>query len=226
MFILEDLHWVDPTTLDLLNLLIEQIPATSVLLLFTYRPEFQPPWTSRSYLMTLTLNRLTPSQVEDMVAQITFGKGLPSAVLHTLVEKSDGVPLFVEELTKAMLDSGQLHDINGQYELSASSAMLSIPATLQDSLMARLNQMNTAKHVLQLGALLGREFAYELIHAISSLDEATLQNGLAQLVEAELLYQRGQLPQSTYIFKHALIQEAAYDLLLRSQRRQYHQRIV
>ena len=181
---------------------------------------------ARSYLTQLTLGRLGRAQVEAMIERITGGKALPAEVVQQIVAKTDGVPLFVEELTKAILESGLLQEREDRYELRGPLPSLAIPATLHDSLMARLDRLATGKEVAQLAATLGRTFPYELLRAVSPLDEATLQQALARLVEAELLYQRGMPPQATYLFKHALIQEAAYQSLLRSTRQQYHQRIA
>jgi class 3 adenylate cyclase len=210
----EDLHWADPSTLELLGLVIDQMPTARLLTLVTYRPEFRPPWAPRSHLTQLTLGRLPRPQVETMVRQLTGGKPLPAEVLAQVVAKTDGVPLFVEELVKMLLESGLVREAADRYGLTGPLPPLAIPATLQDSLMARLDRLSTARTVAQLGAVLGREFTYELIRAVAPLDEATLQRGLAQLVEAELLYQRGRPPQARYVFKHALIQETAYQSLL------------
>jgi class 3 adenylate cyclase/predicted ATPase len=226
LFILEDLHWTDPTTLELLNLVIDQTPTASRIVLLTCRPHFQPAWHHRSYLTEITVNRVSHAQVEQIVNRMTDGKTLPKEVLQQIIEKTDGVPLFVEEMTKAILESGQLQAVDGHYERIGSLSTFAIPATLQDSLMARLDRLISAKGIAQLGAAIGRQFAYDVLHAVSQLDEATLQRELGRLVEAELLYQRGLPPQVTYIFKHALIQDAAYQSLLKSTRQQYHQRIV
>src|SRR5262249_55566442 len=226
LFILEDLHWTDPTTLELLNLLIEQIPTTSLLALLTCRSHFQPTWHHRSYLTEITVNRLSHAQVEQIVAGIADVKTFPAAVLQQIIEKTDGVPLFVEELTKAILESGQLKALDGHYELTGSFSTSAIPATLQDSLMARLDRLVSAKGIAQYAAVIGRQFPYELLQAVSQLDASTLQRELGRLVEAEIVYQRGLPPQSTYMFKHALIQDAAYQSLLKSTRQQYHQRIA
>jgi predicted ATPase/class 3 adenylate cyclase len=223
--IVEDLHWTDPSTLEWLTLLIEQVPTTRLCLLLTSRPEFEPPWRSRSSLTQFALSRLTRQHIETMVDRLTGGKPLPAAVVQHIVEKTDGVPLYVEEMTKAILESKVLRDVNGQYELIGSFSSLAIPTTLQDSLMARLDRLGAAKSVAQLGATIGRQFSYEVLQAVSSLDETTVQRDLERLVEAELLYQRGMPPQATYMFKHALIQDAAYQSLLKSTRLQYHQRI-
>src|SRR5215468_1092523 len=226
LFILEDLHWTDPTTLEWLNLLIDQIPTASMLVLLTCRPHFQPSWHHRSYLTEITVNRLSHVQVEQIVNRLTEGKILPPEVMQQIVEKTDGVPLFVEEMTKAILESGQLKARDGHYELVGSFSTFTIPATLQDSLMARLDRLVTAKGIAQYAAVIGRQFAYDLFHAVSQVDEVMLQHELRRLVEAEIVYQRGVLSQATYVFKHALIQDAAYESLLKSTRQQYHQRIA
>jgi class 3 adenylate cyclase/predicted ATPase len=220
----EDLHWADPSTLELLGLVIEQVPTARMLTLVTARPEFRPPWAPRSYLTQLTLGRLPRPQVDTMVRQLTGGKPLPAEVLAQVIAKTDGVPLFVEELVKMILESGLVREEADRYALTGPLPPLAIPATLQDSLMARLDRLAAARALAQLGAVLGREFAYELIRAVASMDEATVQRGLAQLVDAELLYQRGRPPQARYVFKHTLIQETAYQSLLKSTRQQYHQR--
>ena len=226
LFIVEDLHWVDPSTLELLTLLLDQIPTLRLLALLTCRPEFTAPWTQRAYLTQLTMGRLGRSQVEAMVTEVLHGKTLPAEVLRQVVAKTDGVPLFVEELTKTVLESGLLREQEGHYALTGPLPPLAIPATLHDSLMARLDRLTTVKAVAQLGATIGRQFSYELLQAVAALDETSLQDGLRQLVEAELMYQRGVGTQALYTFKHALIQDAAYQSLLRSTRQQYHQRIA
>jgi class 3 adenylate cyclase/predicted ATPase len=226
LFIVEDLHWTDPTTLELLNLLIEQIPTTSILMVLTCRPTFQPSWSHRSYLSEVTVNRLSHAQVEQIVARMTDGKPFPQEVLQQIVEKTDGVPLFVEELTKALLESGYLKETAGHYALVGALSALAIPATLHDSLMARLDHLVTAKGIAQLAAVIGRRFAYDLLYVVSQLDAATLQRELHRLVEAELVYQRGLPPQAYYFFKHALIRDAAYESLLKNTRQHYHQRIA
>ena len=226
LFIVEDLHWVDPSTLEWLSLVVEQSPTARLYGLFTCRPEFASPWPTRTHLTPLTLSRLPRPQAARLVHGVTGGKPLPAEILAQIVAKTDGVPLFVEELTKTVLESGLLQEIEGAYELAGPLPPLAIPTTLQDSLMARLDRLATVKAVAQLGATIGRQFGYELLRAVSPLDDATLQQHLRQLVEAELLYQRGVPPQATYLFKHALIQDAAYQSLLKSTRQQYHQRIA
>jgi predicted ATPase len=226
LFILEDLHWTDPTTLEFLGLLVEQVPAAAIYNLLTCRPHFQPAWHHRSYLTEITVNRLSREQIERVVGHVAGGKKLPEQVLSQIVEKTDGVPLFVEEMTKTVLESGVLKATNEQYELAGALTTLAIPATLQDSLMARLDRLVTAKGVAQMGATIGRQFSYALLHAVTQIDELTLQRELGRLVDAELLYQRRLPPHATYTFKHALIQDVAYQSLLRSTRQQYHQRIT
>jgi predicted ATPase len=205
----EDLHWADPSTLELLGLLLDQTPTARMLILLTCRPEFHPPWATRSYLTQLTLGRLGRPQVEEMVTRLTGGKPLPVEVVEQIVAKTDGVPLFVEELVKMLLESGLVHEEVERYVLTGPLPPLAIPTTLQDSLMARLDRLGPARDLAQLAAALGREFAYEVLRAVASLDETALQQALAHLIDAEVLYQRGLPPRARYVFKHALIQEAA-----------------
>jgi TOMM system kinase/cyclase fusion protein len=226
LLVMEDLHWVDPSTLELLNLLVDQGPTARILALLTFRPDFSPPWTGRSHCTQVTVHRLPRRQAVEIIRQVAHNKALPSEVVEQIVARTDGVPLFVEELTKMVLESGLLQEREERYELIGPLPPLAIPATLHDSLMARLDRLATVKGLAQLGATLGREFSYELLQAVAPWDEGTLQRGLQQLVEAEFLYQRGVPPQATYVFKHALIQEAAYQSLLRSTRQQYHQHIA
>src|SRR5262249_6943765 len=226
LFVMGDLHWVDPSTLEFLSLLVDQGPTTRILALCTFRPDFSPPWTGRSHLTQMTVNRLSRHQIAEMIRQVAHGKALAPEVVEQVVAKTDGVPLFVEELTKMVLESGLLQEQGDRYALAGPLPPLAIPATLHDSLMARLDRLATVKAMAQLGATLGRELSYELLQAGSPWDEGTLQRGLKQVVEAEFLYQRGLLPQATYLFKHALIQDAAYQSLLRSTRQQYHRQIA
>jgi predicted ATPase len=225
----EDLHWADPSTLEVLTLFLEQISTTRLLMLLTFRPEFTPPWRPRSHITQLTVSRLGRQHVEAMVEKVTDGKALPVEVVQQIVSKTDGVPLFVEELTKMVLESGLLREEEGRYVGAQGGAPippLAIPSTLQDSLMARLDRLAPVREIAQVGAVLGREFSYDLLHAVSRVDDSTLQHGLRQLVDAELLYQRELPPQATYLFKHALIQDTAYQSLLKSKRQQLHQEIA
>jgi class 3 adenylate cyclase/predicted ATPase len=226
LFVMEDLHWVDPSTLEFLNLLVDQGPTARLLTLLTCRPDFHPPWTGRAHLTQVTLSRLPRHQAAELTGRVAHGKALPPEVVAQVVAKTDGVPLFVEELTKMVLESGLLQEREERYALTGPLPPLAIPATLHDSLMARLDRLGTVKGLAQLGATLGREFAYALLQAVSPWGEDALRRGLQQLVEAEFLYQQGLPPQATYRFKHALIQDAAYQSLLKSTRQQYHQRIA
>ena len=226
LFVMEDLHWVDPSTLEFLSLLVDQGPTSRILAVLTFRPDFSPPWTGRSHLTQVMLPRLPRRQAAEMAGRVAHGKTLPAEVMEQMVARTDGVPLFVEELTKMVLESGLLQEREERYELTGPLPPLAIPTTLHDSLMARLDRLATVKALAQLGATLGREFSYALLHAVSPWDEATLQRGLHQLVAAEFLYQQGLPPEATYRFKHALIQETAYQSLLRSTRQQYHQHIA
>src|SRR5262249_30403367 len=213
-------------TLEVLGLVIEQAPTVPMLHVLTARPEFSPPWPPRSHITPLVLNRLERPQVEALITQRAGGKTLPAEVVQHIVAKTDGVPLYVEELTKMLLTSDLLREEESHYVLTGPLRRVAIPETLQDALMARLDQLNTAKEVAQLGAVLGREFPYELLATIAPQDDTALQEGLAQLVAAELLYQRGRPPRARYIFKHALIQDAAYASLLKSTRQQVHQQVA
>ena len=226
LFVMEDVHWVDPTTLEFLSLLVDQGPTARILALFTFRPDnFSPPWTGRSHLTQVTVHRLPRRQAVEVIRQLAHGKTLPPEVVEQIVAKTDGVPLFVEELTKMVLESELLQEREERYELTAPLPPLAIPATLHDSLMARLDRLATVKAMAQLGATLGREFVRTVPGRVP-VGRGTVQRGLHQLVEAEFLYQRGLAPQATYRFKHALIQDTAYQSLLRSTRQQHHQRIA
>jgi tetratricopeptide (TPR) repeat protein len=211
VLVAEDLHWTDPSTLEWLGLLIEQCPTASVLLLLTFRPDFEPPWPLHAHLQPIALNRLRRREARILAADAISGVALPEALLDTIAERSDGVPLFVEELAKGVMDT---------------ASERTIPETLQDSLTGRLDRLGAAKQVAQLGAALGREFPYALLEAVVPMKAGALQEGLARLVEAELVYQRGLPPGATYTFKHALVQDSAYESLLESQRRELHGRIA
>jgi predicted ATPase len=222
----EDVHWIDPSTLELLGLVIERIQRLPVLVLLTFRPEFQPPWTGQAHVTTLTMSRLGRRQGADLVARVTGDKPLPAEVVEQIVARTDGVPLFVEELTKTVLESGLLRDAGDHYELTGPLPPLAIPTTLHDSLMARLDRLAPVKEVAQLGAVVGREFSHELLAAVSPLPAAKLSEALDQLVNSELVFRRGRPPDATYSFKHALVQDAAYQSLLKSKRQQLHGRIA
>jgi class 3 adenylate cyclase/tetratricopeptide (TPR) repeat protein len=226
VFIVEDLHWSDPSTLAFLDLLIEQGPMVPIFTVLTCRPTFALPWGLRAHITLLTLSRLSRAHVAAMISGVTGGKTLPPEMTEQLVAKTDGVPLFVEELTKTVLESGWLAEDTDHYELRGDLPALEVPATLHDSLMARLDRLDVGKEVAQLAATIGRHFSYDLLRALAPWDDTALQRGLRQLVEAELCYQHGLLPQATYQFKHALIRDTAYDSLLRSRRRRIHGQIA
>jgi tetratricopeptide (TPR) repeat protein len=211
--LVEDLHWVDPSSLELFGRLMAQTATARVLLIATTRPDFTPPWPARSNLTTLQLARLTKRQAREMVTALAGGS-LPTDMVDTLVARADGVPLYVEELTK------------GVAEPEVARGVDAIPATLADALMARLDRLSAAKEVAQRAAVLGREFPYALLAAVAEMDEGGLRQGLARLVEAEILFVRGEPPSATYTFKHALVQEAAYGSLLKRTRQQLHGRVV
>jgi class 3 adenylate cyclase/tetratricopeptide (TPR) repeat protein len=226
VLLVEDLHWCDASTVELLGWLLEQSPTVKVLTLLSFRPDFEPPWPARSHITPLAVKRLSRRQATNLIGGMTRDVLLPGAVVERVVERADGVPLFVEELTKMVLESDLVEEREGRYELTGPIAEVAIPTTLQDSLMARLDRLDEGKAVAQLAATLGREFSYELLRSVSLEEEPRVRNGLAQLVDAELLYQRGALPEALFSFKHALIQETAYQSLLRSVRQQYHARIA
>lgn len=222
----EDLHWADPSTQELLGLFIDQVPTVPMLHVMAFRPTFVAPWPTHSHMTLLTLNHLERPQVEALITRLTGGKPLPLEVVEHIVGKTDGVPLYVEELTKMLLDSDLLDKGAEQYTLTGPLAVATIPATLHDSLMARLDRLPTVREVAQLGAVLGREFDYETLHALAVVEEAVLQEGLSKLVGTDLLYQRGRPPRATYTFRHALIRDTAYQSLLRRTRQQYHQQVA
>ncbi|MCI0781242.1 MAG: AAA family ATPase [Chloroflexi bacterium] len=224
--VIEDLHWADPSTLELLGLLVDQAPTARMLAIFSFRPEFTPAWGGRAHLTQITLNRLTRRLAVEMVGRLAGDKALPEGVVDQVVSKSDGVPLFVEELTRMVTESGPLRETDDRHEVTGPLPSLAIPYTLQDSLTARLDRLGAAREVAQLGAVLGREFSYELIQAVSPLEEGVLRSHLQQLVAAEFLYQRGLHSEVTFIFKHNLVQDASYESLLRSARRQYHRTVA
>src|SRR5215467_5465960 len=212
VIVLEDLHWVDPSTLELMQTLVEQAATAPLLLLYTMRPEFRAPWPMRAHHVQITLNRLSERHTREMIAGLAARTALAKEVVEAVVKRTDGVPLFAEELTRLMLEG------------DGRRLAREIPVTLHDSLMARLDRLGTAKVVAQVGAVLGREFSYELLQAVSSMPQAGLQAALTKLTDAELIYARGIAPEAQYQFKHALIQDAAHQALLKSRRRELHRR--
>ena len=228
ILVVEDLHWVDPSTLEFLSLVIERAPELRVLLVLTCRPTFRPPWGEPAYLHHVKLDRLSDEQAESLARRVAGDRALPSSVLAQIVEKTDGVPLFVEELTKMVVESGQLQVEDGRYVLSGPLSGLQIPTTLQDSLMARLDRLQHLKALAQFASVLGREFSYEMLHDVrdDSSSPSSVEDQLRHLVDAGLLVQQGVLPKATFTFKHALIQDVAYNSLLKSTRRRHHEQVA
>ncbi|MBV8738061.1 MAG: AAA family ATPase, partial [Alphaproteobacteria bacterium] len=226
LMVFEDAHWIDPTSHELLDLTVERVRRLPVLLIVTFRPEFQPPWSGHPQVTTLALNRLDRRDRNTLVNLIAGGKALPDQIVAQIVERTDGVPLFVEELTKSVLESGLLREEAERYVPDGSLPPLAIPTTLHDSLMARLDRMASARLVAQIGAAIGRQFSYAVLRTVSRLPEGELQIALGRLVASELVFQRGTPPGAVYSFKHVLVQDAAYGSLLRSARQQLHARIA
>jgi class 3 adenylate cyclase/predicted ATPase len=224
LMVLEDAHWVDPTTLELFDLAVQRLERLPVLLVVTYRPQFRPPWARHAHATALALNRLGRTAAEAIVDRLAAGRRPPAPLLQEIVAKADGVPLFVEELTKAVLESGLLRETADGYALDGPLLPLAIPATLQDSLIARLDRLASVKEVAQVGAVIGREFSREVLAAVADLGDDRLSDAMAQLVDAGLVFARGVPPDVTYTFKHALVQDAAYQSLLKSRRHQLHAR--
>jgi class 3 adenylate cyclase/predicted ATPase len=226
VMVFEDAHWIDPTSRELLDLTVERVGRLPVLLIVTFRPEFQPPWIGQSQVSMLALNRLDRRDRTVLVEQIAGRKALPGDVVTQIVDRTDGVPLFVEELTKSVLESGVLREDGDRYVLDRALPPFAIPTSLHDSLMARLDRLASVRLVAQIGAAMGREFSYALLHTVSRLSEDELQTALARLVTSELVFQRGTPPAAVYTFKHALVQDAAHSSLLRSTRQQLHAQIA
>src|SRR5262245_15063888 len=222
----EDAQWADATSLELLDLMVERVRQLPVLALFTFRPEFEPPWVGLPNVSTLALGRLDRDDVENMVARVTGGRVLPADVMKQIVAKTDGNPLFVEELTKTVLEAGILVENHDGYRLDGPLPPLAIPATLQDSLMARLDRLAPVREIAQIAAAIGREFSYPLVRALVGRDETALKHGLDQLEQAGLVFRRGETPDAVYSFKHALVRDAAYESLLKSRRHQLHGQIA
>jgi class 3 adenylate cyclase len=226
LMFLEDAHWIDPTTLDLTNRVVERVRHLPILLVITFRPEFSPPWTGRGHVTSLSLTRLARQQAVRMINGVASGKRLPAEVFDQIVAKTDGVPLFMEELTKSVLESGLLREESDSYVLASVLTPLAIPSTLHDSLTARLDRLSPIKETAQIGAAIGREFSHAMIEAVSPIKGDALDGILQQLMEAELIHRRGVPPKATYAFKHALVQDAAYGSLLRGRRQGIHARIA
>lgn len=224
--IFEDVHWADPTSLELLTVTLERVPRLRVLLLITARPEFTPPWPGHAHVTTVSLTRLNRHNGAALIERVTAGKTLPGEVMDQILARTDGVPLFVEELTKTVLETGLLQERGDHYVLNRPLPSMAIPTTLHASLMARLDRLASVREVAQIGAVVGREFSHELLNTVAGLPKERLEEALAQLVRAELIFCRGEVPQAIYTFKHALVRDAAYSGLLKSRRAALHATIA
>ena len=224
--IFEDIHWIDPTSLELLATIVEHVPQLRVLLVITTRSEFTPPWPSYPHTTTIPLTRLDRRACAALVERVTAGKTLPKEVTEEILARTDGVPLFIEELTKTVLESGLLQERDGHYVLERPLPSLAIPTTLHASLMARLDRLAPVREVAQIGAVAGREFHYELLHAVAGMPRERLEDALGQLARAELIFRRGESPHAVYTFKHTLVRDAAYASLLKSRRAHLHAAIA
>jgi tetratricopeptide (TPR) repeat protein len=226
LIVLEDAHWLDPTSRELLDQIIDRVQRWPALLVVTFRPELSPDWIGFPHVTLLTLNRLAQAQVRSLVERVTGNKKLPSEVLDQILARTEGVPLFAEELTKAVVESGVLRDAGDQYILVGPLPALAIPASLHDSLLARLDRLSSVKEIAQIGACIGREFDHELLAVVASISDQKLLIALERLVAAELIFRRGVAPEITYLFKHALVRDAAYESLLKTRRQEIHARIA
>jgi predicted ATPase len=224
LMIFEDAHWADPTSLELFGRIVEKMKTLRALLIVTFRPEFDPPWVGRPYVTALTLNRLAEREISVMIDRVVGNKELSANIRQDIIERTDGIPLFVEEMTKAVMEAND-EDEAEQTVAAVPSPALAVPASLHASLMARLDRLGPAKEVAQIGAAIGREFSHELLAAVASREETQLQSALHALVEAGLLFRQGLPPNATYLFKHALVQDAAYGALLREPRRAHSMRV-
>jgi predicted ATPase len=226
VMVFEDAHWIDPTSGELLDLTVERVRSLPVLLIVTYRPEFQPPWIGQPQVSMLALNRLDRRDRTALIAQIAGGKALPDNVIDQIADRTDGVPLFIEEVTKSVLESGLLREESDRYLFDRALPPFAIPTSLHSSLLARLDRLEAVQLVAQTGAAIGREFSYELLQAVSGLPEDELQASLTRLVASQLVFQRGIPPDAVYTFKHALVQDAAHSSLLRKRRQRLHAQIA
>jgi class 3 adenylate cyclase/tetratricopeptide (TPR) repeat protein len=226
VMLFEDAHWADPTTLEVLDFLIDRVRTVPLLVVLTHRSEFQSRWSQQGHVGALNLSKLTRAQSAAIVSALAGGKGLPGVLAEQILTRADGVPLFVEELTKSILESGELKAAGDRYEYSGSARAVTIPITLRDSLMARLDRFMPVKEIAQIGAAIGREFSYELVAAVAPMPQAQLDNALMRLIESGMAFRRGTPPDAVYTFKHALVQDAAYDSLLKSRRQELHAKIA
>ena len=226
LMVFEDVHWADPTSLELLDLIVERTPRRRLLLILTARPEFASPWADRIQTTSVALGRLPPRQSEAIIAGVVQGEYLPKDVTDKILDRADGIPLFIEELTKAVIESDALADDRDQGTAKGSRPTPEIPMTLHASLLARIDRTGPGREIVQIGAALGRHFSYHLISAVAAMPQHRLDEALAGLAEAQLIWRRGSPPDAEYTFKHALVQDAAYGTLQREQRRALHARIA
>jgi class 3 adenylate cyclase/tetratricopeptide (TPR) repeat protein len=226
LIVFEDIHWIDPTSRELLDLIVDRVTTLPVLLIITFRPEFMPAWVGRPQVTLVSLPRLQNRMSTEMIAHVAGDKVLPKEIADQILARTDGVPLFMEELTKAVVESSMLTEAGNRYMRAGSSPPLVIPTTLHASLLARLDRLGPAREVAQIGAALGRQFSHELISAAARLPQQRIDDALVQIVAAELIFRRGTPPNAEYIFKHALVQDTAYSTLLRSRRHEIHARIA
>ena len=225
LMIFEDVHWIDPTSLEVLARAVDRIRTLAVLLIVTYRPEFEPRWIGLPHVTAVTVNRLGQREIAAMIDRVAGNKALPATIRHDIIERTDGIPLFVEEMTKAVLEV-ESAEAAERTVASVPSPAAAVPSTLHGSLMARLDRLGPAKEVAQIGAAIGREFSDELIAAIARRPETELTDALDRLIEAGLLFGHGVPPYRNYLFKHALVRDAAYSTLLRGRRQELHSLIV
>ncbi len=226
LFVVEDAHWIDSTSLELLERVAERVRRLPVLMIVTHRPEFEPPWTGQAQVTSLTLSRLGRRETTTLIDRVAGGKALPPEILNSVVERTDGIPLFIEELTKTLLEGGLLTEEDGRYVLAGPLPPLAIPSSLLDSLMARLDRLAPVKEVAQIGAAIGREFSYEVLEAVAHRPGDQLRDALDRLTDAGLISRRGTRPEENFIFKHAFVQDAAYGTLLRGRRQELHSAIA
>ena len=225
LMIFEDVHWTDPTSLEAFGRAVDRLRTLPVLLIVTFRPEFEPPWIGRPHVTALTVNRLAQRDIEAMIDHVVGNKLLPASVRQDILERTDGIPLFVEEMTKAVLETGS-ESAAEQTAAAVPFPALAVPASLHASLMARLDRLGPAKEVAQIGSAIGREFSHALLAAVVRKPETELQSALDRLIQAGLLFRQGVPPHANYLFKHALVQDAAYGTLLRSRRQHLHGEIA
>ena len=226
LLLFEDAHWADPTSLEAFETIVDRVPHLPVLVIATARPEFKPTWLDRPQATMLRLERLTRRHCAEMIAHVTGPRLLPDEIAEEITERTDGVPLFIEELTKAVVESGALMEAGDRYVATRPVTQLAIPTSLQESLLARLDRLAPTSNVAQIAAALGRQFSHELISAVAGIPQHQLDDALGQLVNAELIFRRGTPPDAEYTFKHALVQDTAYGTLLRNRRQQIHARIA